>query len=152
MARLQKILIALGYLMLALAVLLLPAASAWASPVTVFRSPSCGCCRLWSEHMEAAGFGIEDRVRENMGAVKQRYGLSAPLESCHTAVVEGYVIEGHVPAADVRRLLAERPDITGLAAPGMPMGSPGMEMGDRRDPYAVIAFSPEGYSIFAEHP
>ena len=148
---LQRLGIVLGYALLIVSPFLV-SSSGWASPVTVYRSPTCGCCKLWSEHMEAAGFEMDDRVTEEIGAVKRRYGVRAELESCHTAVVDGYVIEGHVPAPDVRRLLAERPEIRGLAAPGMPMGSPGMEMAERHDPYAVIAFSAEGYSIFAEHP
>lgn len=120
--------------------------------VTVFRSPTCGCCRDWVTHMKAAGFQVQDNVTNAMAAVKQRYGVPEASESCHTAIVSGYVVEGHVPASDVRRLLAERPDVRGIAAPGMPVGSPGMEMGDRVDPYAVVSFTADGATaVFAEH-
>ncbi|MGF1513514.1 MAG: DUF411 domain-containing protein [Elainellaceae cyanobacterium] len=123
-----------------------------AKVVTVFRSPTCGCCKAWIEHMEAAGFQIRDNVTDAMAAVKRRYGVPEAMESCHTAVVDGYVIEGHVPAADVRRLLAERPKVRGIAAPGMPVGSPGMEMGDRVDSYRVFSFADGGRAaVFAAH-
>ncbi len=118
----------------------------------VFRSPTCGCCEQWVDHMTAAGFQVQDKVTDEMVMVKQRYGVPPQLESCHTALVNGYVIEGHVPAADVQRLLAERPDVAGIAAPGMPAGSPGMEQGDRIDPYRVVSFTAGGATaIFAEH-
>jgi hypothetical protein len=88
---------------------------------------------------------------EDLDAVKKRLGVPSSLQSCHTATVEGYVIEGHVPASDIRRLLTERPEATGLAVPGMPIGSPGMEQGDWREPYATILFTPIGQSIYARH-
>ncbi|NEP19642.1 MAG: DUF411 domain-containing protein [Leptolyngbya sp. SIO4C1] len=112
-----------------------------ASEITVFRSPTCGCCGQWAEHMAAAGFTVKDEITEDMEAIKQQYDVPAELASCHTAVVDGYVIEGHIPAADVQRLLAERPEVSGLAVPGMPIGSPGMESGNYQEPYTVFAFS-----------
>ncbi|TVQ17692.1 MAG: DUF411 domain-containing protein [Leptolyngbya sp. DLM2.Bin15] len=118
----------------------------------VFRSPTCSCCGQWVEHMEAAGFRVEDHVTDDMTAIKQQYGVPDTLSSCHTALVGGYVIEGHVPASDVQRLLREQPDVVGLAVPGMPIGSPGMEMGDEVEPYTVIAFTQTGETLtFAEH-
>ena len=120
--------------------------------ITVFRSPTCGCCRDWVDHMQASGFQVQDNVTDAMASVKQRYGVPEAAESCHTAIIDGYVVEGHVPASDVQRLLAERPNVRGIAAPGMPVGSPGMEMGDRRDPYTVVSFTRSGaIATFAEH-
>lgn len=106
-------------------------------PVLVYKSPTCQCCSVWVDHLEAAGFEVTVTHEANVMPTKQRLGVPAGMGSCHTAVVDGYVIEGHVPADDIKRLLAERPEATGLAVPGMPIGSPGMEMGDRRDPYHV---------------
>jgi hypothetical protein len=117
----------------------------------VFRRASCGCCGDWVQHMQEAGFTVNETVTEELEAVKQQYGVTEELVSCHTAIVDGYVIEGHVPAEDVRRLLAEKPDVTGIAVPGMPIGSPGMEMGDEREPYAVLSFKGEAIALFAEH-
>ncbi|MGB3202089.1 MAG: DUF411 domain-containing protein [Nodosilinea sp.] len=121
--------------------------------LTVYRSPTCRCCGHWTDHMKAAGFPVQDIVTEDMAAIKARYGVPEALASCHTALVDGYVIEGHVPATDVQRLLSEHPSVLGIAAPGMPMGSPGMEMGNRVDPYTVVSFTQTGETAtFAEHP
>ncbi|MGB0560455.1 MAG: DUF411 domain-containing protein [Spirulinaceae cyanobacterium] len=120
--------------------------------LTVFRSPTCGCCGAWIEHMEAAGFRIKDEVTEEMEAIKTKYGIANELESCHTTLADGYIVEGHIPATDVARLLTERPDVAGIAVPGMPIGSPGMESGDYVEPYQVFSFTEEGTTeIFAEH-
>lgn len=120
--------------------------------LTVFRSPTCSCCGQWIEHIEAAGFQVQDNVTEEMTILKQQYGIPDDLTSCHTAMVGGYVIEGHVPAVDVLRLLAERPNVAGLAVPGMPVGSPGMESGSDVEPYTVFSFTQNGdISAFAEH-
>ncbi|MDA0265530.1 MAG: DUF411 domain-containing protein [Cyanobacteria bacterium] len=125
---------------------------AFANEITVFRSPTCGCCGLWIEHMEAAGFRVKDEVTEDMEAIKQQYGVPAHLAACHTTVVAGYVIEGHIPAADIQRLLTEQPDVIGIAVPGMPIGSPGMESGDYVEPYTVFSFDEAGNTdAFAEH-
>lgn len=125
---------------------------AMTSEITVFRSPTCGCCGQWIEHMEAAGFTVKDNLTEDMAAIKQQYGLPANLASCHTTIADGYVIEGHIPAEDVQRLLAEKPDIAGIAVPGMPIGSPGMESGDYIEPYTVFSFQEDGATdVFAEH-
>jgi hypothetical protein len=126
--------------------------SAIAAELTVFRSPTCGCCSLWIDHMEQAGFTVRDEVTEDMTAVKQEYGLPQNLASCHTTLADGYVIEGHIPAADVQRLLTEKPDIAGIAVPGMPIGSPGMESGNYVEPYTVFSFTDTGETAaFAEH-
>jgi hypothetical protein len=107
-------------------------------PVTVYKTASCDCCGTWVEHLRAAGFTAEVHDVADLSAVKAQLGVPAPLASCHTATVGGYVIEGHVPAADIRRLLAQRPVGVGLAVPGMPAGSPGMESTDRHEPYQVL--------------
>jgi hypothetical protein len=102
--------------------------------------------------MEAAGFTVKDNLTEDMTAIKEQYGVPANLASCHTTVVDGYVVEGHIPAEDVQRLLAEKPDIAGIAVPGMPIGSPGMESGDYVEPYTVFSFTESGETAaFAEH-
>lgn len=117
----------------------------------VHKSPTCGCCELWIEHMKAAGFSVEVFNTQDMIAVKQRVGLTPDQASCHTTEVEGYFVEGHVPAEDVKRLLAERPEALGLAVPGMPLGSPGMEAGNQRQPYDTLLVKKEGTEVFARH-
>jgi hypothetical protein len=121
--------------------------------ITVYKDPSCGCCTKWVDHLRANGFAPEVQDRPDMDALKDSLGVPAKLRSCHTAVVEKYVIEGHVPAADVKRLLSSKPAKTvGVAVPGMPVGSPGMEVGTRVDKYDVIAFAPGGATrVFARH-
>lgn len=121
--------------------------------VTVYKSPTCGCCAAWVDHMRGAGFEV-DVVDdpERLAEAKRRHAIGPGHTSCHTAEVGGYFVEGHVPASDVKRLLAEAPaDLAGLAVPGMPMGSPGME-GPRKDPYEVIAIHESGAAeVFARH-
>jgi len=118
----------------------------------VFKSPYCGCCAEWVDHMRTAGFSVRVTNMEDMTPAKAHFGIAPDLQSCHTAVVGGYVIEGHVPAGDVQRLLSERPQASGLSVPGMPAGSPGMEQGERRDPYAVILFDQKGArSVYARY-
>ncbi|HEU4774217.1 MAG TPA: DUF411 domain-containing protein [Lysobacter sp.] len=121
--------------------------------VVVHKDPYCGCCGSWIEHMRAAGFTVEVRDVTNVMPIKQRVGLPAGKESCHTAEVAGYFVEGHVPADDVKRLLAEAPDARGLAVPGMPAGSPGMEVpGGHVDPYVVELIGRDGStSAYARH-
>jgi hypothetical protein len=123
------------------------------APITVYKDPSCGCCTKWVEHLRAAGLRPTVHDRTDMAALKDSLGVPESLRSCHTAVAGKYVIEGHVPAADVTRLIAKAPPgVVGLAVPDMPAGSPGMEMGGRRDRYDVIAFSARGTtSVFARH-
>lgn len=127
-------------------------ASADLPAVTVYKSPSCDCCAEWVSHMQEQGFPVEVKSRFNVGPVKKQVGVPSDLSSCHTAVVGNYVVEGHVPAQDVKQLLRETPDVRGLSVPGMPVGSPGMERGDRVDPYAVLAFTPAGdTTVFAQY-
>lgn len=111
--------------------------------ITVYKSPTCGCCGKWVRHLQDNGFEVETIDQHDLGGVKSEAGIPRLLASCHTAIIGGYVIEGHVPATDIKRLLKERPDVTGLIVPGMPMGSPGME-GSRQDPYEVLTFTPSG--------
>ena len=128
------------------------AAAAPAGPViTVYKTPTCGCCRKWVDHVRAAGFQVETVDQPDLTAIKQRSGVPQGLTSCHTAIVEGYAIEGHVPAETIRRLLAERPKARGIAVPGMPMGSPGME-GPYKQEYEVYTFDETGPTgIFSAH-
>lgn len=121
--------------------------------VTVWRSPSCGCCGDWIAHMRAAGFSVRDVVQPAMHQVKTRLGVPARYASCHTATVGQYLLEGHVPASDVKRLLAEAPEGRGLLVPGMPIGSPGMEVpGRANDAYDVLLLDDTGgVSVFASH-
>ncbi len=121
--------------------------------VTVWHSPTCGCCTDWVNHLEQYGFPVRKHVQHDVAMIKHRLGLPNNLASCHTAMVDGYVIEGHVPAEDIARLLKERPFVRGLSVPGMPIGSPGMEMGDRVDPYEVLSFDEDGKTeVFSRHP
>lgn len=112
--------------------------------IKVYKSPTCGCCALWVDHMRAAGFELEVEDTDDMVGVKIEAGLPLQLQSCHTALVGDYVFEGHIPADVIARFLAEAPSTRGLAVPGMPIGSPGMEFGDRVDPYDVIRFDAAG--------
>ena len=126
--------------------------SAAAATLTVTKTATCGCCGGWVEHMKKAGFTLSVRDVENVTPTAQRLGVPDALRSCHTAEIGGYAIEGHVPAADVKRLLATRPKAAGIAVPGMPMGSPGMEHGGHKQPYQTILFDRDGKTqVFASH-
>jgi len=119
--------------------------------VKVWKTPTCGCCGKWVSHMRAAGFRVEVTDVDNVDPIKVANGVPLKLASCHTALVGGYVIEGHVPAADVRRLLKEKPGILGLAAPGMPPGSPGMDV-PGSPPYDVLSLGKDGKTaVYATH-
>ena len=124
-----------------------------APTISVLRDPGCGCCLNWVAHLQKAGFKVSVAESPEMNAVKDRRGVPPAARSCHTGVVDGYVIEGHVPAADIQRLLKERPQVVGLAVPGMPAGSPGMEVSSGVvQPYNVIAFDKAGKTtVFASH-
>lgn len=129
-----------------------PAASANLPTVTVYKSPSCNCCNKWVSHMREQGFEVKIESRFNVKPVKKQVGLPSSLSACHTAVVGNYVVEGHVPAQDVKRLLRTEPDVRGLSVPGMPVGSPGMERGNRVEPYEVLTFTPAGdTTVFARY-
>lgn len=141
-----------------LAVLLVPVGGALAaSPlqeatlIKVVRSPDCGCCGAWIDHLRESGFTVEETLSDDVDAFKDENAVPQPLRSCHTALVEGYVIEGHVPAESIQKLLAERPQAIGLAVPGMPIGSPGMEMGDQTEPFEVILWNASGTDVFGRY-
>lgn len=120
--------------------------------ITVYKSPTCGCCTKWIAHLEENGFKVTAKNVADVNPYKAENGLPPALASCHTALVDGYVIEGHVPADDIKRLLAEKPAISGLAVPGMPVGSPGMEQGGQKDAYDVVAFdNNNGMTVFSRH-
>ena len=124
-----------------------------ATPIAVYKDPSCGCCEGWVAHMKAHGFAPSVTNDATATAdVKKKYGVPLALQSCHTAVVAGYVVEGHVPATDVRKLLAQKPKgIVGLTIPGMPASAPGMDMSPFK-PYTVLAFNAKGETTeFAKH-
>jgi len=127
-------------------------APSFATEVTVYKSPACGCCKEWVKHMQANGFSVTTHDVDDVMYAKTTNGVPLALASCHTAKVDGYVIEGHVPASDIKRLLKERPPVAGLAAPGMPNGSPGMEQGGPKDRYDVISFDKQGRTaVYARH-
>jgi hypothetical protein len=131
-----------------------PVAAAAAQTLVVHEGLHCGCCGLWREHMEAAGFNVDVRKTQELSAVKAAAGVPRRLASCHTAQIDGYFVEGHVPAAEVQRLLTERPEAWGLAVAGMPAGSPGMEMPDGSvQPYDVLLVLADGSTkVFASYP
>jgi hypothetical protein len=133
------------------------ATSARAAPPTlaikVYKDPDCGCCTAWADRLKAEGFAVVAEARDDMETIKFKLGVPNDLASCHTGVIDGYVIEGHVPPADIKRLVAERKTAKGLAVPGMPANSPGMEMaGEPKDPYTVWLFRDDGTrTAFAHH-
>ena len=121
--------------------------------ITVFKNASCGCCKLWVVHLEKAGFATQVHDIDNLGPIKERVGIPVAMGACHTAEVGGYFVEGHVPAEDIQRLLREKPDAKGLTVPGMPIGSPGMEVASNQiQAYDVILVAKDGStSVFAHH-
>lgn len=133
------------------------AAPAMAKPsqpeVQVFKSADCGCCGAWVDHMRAAGFPVAVTNVDDTPAARKRLGMPDKFGACHTATVAGYVVEGHVPADEVKRMLALKPQAVGLAVPSMPPGSPGMEVGNRKDPYQVFLIDKSGHeTVFASYP
>lgn len=120
--------------------------------ITVYKTPTCGCCHEWVAHLEQNGFAVVAKDVPDTAPHRSRLGVPKELGSCHTGVIDGYALEGHVPAADIRRLLSERPKARGLAVPGMPVGSPGMEVeGTRRDAFDVVLFTDEGQRSVWQH-
>ncbi len=118
--------------------------------ITVYRSASCGCCKAWEDYLRKNGFTVKDIVQDDLSAIKAESGVTGKLASCHTALVGGYVVEGHVPAADIQRMLSEKPKIVGITAPGMPGAGPGMDAG--KDPYEVLTFDAKGNTtVWAKH-
>lgn len=136
-----------------------PAAQAKTAPVAdqpseivVNRSPSCGCCGKWVEHLKSSGFNVVDKLVEDVQSIKAKNGVTPEIASCHTALVGGYVVEGHVPVKDIKKMLADKPKIVGIAVPGMPVGTPGMEMGSKKDAYQVIGFDKDHKThVFSEY-
>lgn len=121
--------------------------------VTVYKNAQCGCCRKWVDHLREEGFEVTAKDVDDLAAIKTKLGVPASLTSCHTAIVGQYVVEGHVPAGDIRKLLAEKPRVAGVGVPGMPVGSPGMEVPDMpAGKYKVMAFAKDGkQTVFASH-
>jgi hypothetical protein len=128
--------------------LLFSAGLAWAEAaqaeekidIVVNRSPTCSCCGKWIEHLKQNNFNVKDIVSDDVQTIKNKYGVTQELASCHTALINGYVVEGHVPADDIKTLLKKKSDVVGITVPGMPSGTPGMEMGGKKDAYQVISF------------
>jgi hypothetical protein len=112
--------------------------------INVYRDPSCSCCGGWIEHLAGQGFQTKEITTPDVEKIKQQYGVPDTLASCHTAVIDRYIVEGHVPVEDIKRLLVEQPNVTGIAVPGMPIGTPGMEDGDQRDSFTVFSFDKQG--------
>lgn len=135
------------YLVAGVIILLVAATSAEAATsasITVYRNPSCSCCGGWVNYLTTQGFQPRNVLTSDMNALKQQYGVPNDLASCHTAVINGYVIEGHIPTDNIKRLLAEQPMVAGIAVPEMPIGTPGMESGDVREPFTVFSFDRQG--------
>jgi hypothetical protein len=112
--------------------------------VTMYKQVGCGCCSIWAEHLRKAGYKVSSMEMPDLDRVKTAYGVPRPLQTCHTALIDGYVVEGHVPLDALQKLLKERPKIAGIGVAGMPIGSPGMESGSRKDAYDVVAFDRDG--------
>jgi hypothetical protein len=145
--KLLKILLSVGLLAINI-----PVQAEKATAITVYRSPSCSCCGKWIAHLKQNNFIIKEIMSDDMDAIKKKHGVSDEMASCHTALVDGYVVEGHVPADDINALLKTKPDVVGISVPQMPSGTPGMEMGDKKDPYNVISFDrANNYQVFKSH-
>ena len=143
-----------NFTLLPLLLLLFAASHTWAAEsgeIEVYKSPTCGCCSAWADHLHDNGFKVKAFNISDMNAVKKHLGVSPQLASCHTAIINGYVIEGHVPATDIKRLLRESPKVTGVTVPGMPMGSPCMDAPQPQH-YQVLLLEKDGTTeVFAEH-
>lgn len=138
--------------LIALTTLTLMSGHVLAADVLNHKSPYCGCCTEWTKHMQEAGFNVEEKLHDNMNPIKQKLGVKPELASCHTAEINGFVFEGHIPADDIKAFLDNPPkNAKGLAVPGMPMGSPGMEYGDKKDEYSVYAFNEKGQVFEYRH-
>ncbi len=115
-----------------------------AKDIVVYKSPHCGCCTKWVDYLKGRGYRVEAINTQDVYAWKKKYAVPEKIAACHTAVIDGYVVEGHVTDRDIKRLLLTRPNIKGIAVPGMPVGTPGMEKGDIREAYDVISFDEQG--------
>jgi hypothetical protein len=143
----MKLYLLSGVLALGLGVVVAGQAQKAMPTMEVFKSPTCGCCSKWVEHVQEGGFTVQvtDVSDQALDALKEKHGIPRTAQSCHTGLIDGYVIEGHVPVAEVHRLLKERPPVAGIAVGGMPIGSPGMEVpGQRPQTYNVITFDKQG--------
>lgn len=130
----------------------LPAVAAGYPEIIAYRNPGCGCCEKWAAHLREAEFAVTMQDDLELDRRRQNAGVPAGLAGCHTAFMGDYIVEGHVPAQDIVRFLSEKPDARGLAVPGMPMGSPGMESGDAKEAYEVFVFKADGtWSVYARH-
>lgn len=136
--------LALGAIVLSWGLITPSAESQPNNTISVYRSPNCGCCQGWIKHLQEAGFKVKDYVTENLDNIKDKYDIPEKLITCHTATTNGYIIEGHVPAQEIQKILQTKPNIAGLGVPGMPIGSPGMESGNYFEPYTVFAFTKNG--------
>lgn len=135
-----------------LAVLGTGSAAVAGDEMVMYKDPNCGCCGKWAEHMRENGIAVKEISTREMSLVKSEAGVPRELGSCHTAIIDGYVVEGHVPASDVKRLLTERPAVVGISAPGMPLGSPGMEGPYEAERYDVVSFDKGGrVEVFSSH-
>ena len=120
--------------------------------IVVYKNPECGCCNKWIKYLKKHNYYVTEKNTRNIYAEKERLGVPVKLAACHTAIIDGYVVEGHVTNRDIERLLLLRPDIKGIAVPGMPIGTPGMERGNTKEPYNVLSFDKEGkVDIFVKH-
>ena len=140
-----------AYVLLAATLGLIACAQANAATIAVVKDPNCGCCTQWIEYLRRSGFVVTVTDTPEQPRISAQMGVPADLRGCHSATIDGYVVEGHVPAEDIRRLLAERPNAKGIAVPGMPMGSPGMEQGGMKDAYMTVLFGDNGQTLFARH-
>jgi hypothetical protein len=140
------------YIICLILVSLFVSSNVTASEIYVYKNPYCGCCNKWIAYLKEKGYAVKSENNSMLPAMKEAIGIHPELASCHTAVVDGYFLEGHVPAEDIKRLLDERPDIKGLAVPGMPIGAPGMEQGDTKERYDVIAVKKDGSTyVYSTH-
>lgn len=120
--------------------------------IVVYKNPECGCCKKWVKYLEDNNYNVIEKNTRNVLAEKKRLGIPEKLAACHTAIIDGYVVEGHVTDRDIKRLLLFRPDIKGIAVPGMPIGTPGMESGNTKEPYNVMSFDKQGkVDVFVKH-
>jgi hypothetical protein len=131
--------------------LICPVANAATSEITVYRDPNCSCCEGWIDRLQQQGFQTTEVQTAEIDQIKQQHQIPDDLTSCHTAILDQYVLEGHVPIADIQRLLAEQPAVQGITVPGMPVGTPGMEDGDRRDDFTVYSFGENGVEVFNQY-
>ena len=120
--------------------------------MTVYKSPYCGCCTSWVEIMEKKGFNVTTKKVDNVNEIKAKVGITRDTASCHTAIVDGYVVEGHVNYSAIKKMLKNKPDIKGITVPGMPIGSPGMEQGDMKQPYDILYINKDGSTgVYEKH-